>query len=516
MKNMSFSKNNCQQISLNDRSNKLTEREKRILDKSWAKVFGDRIFPLINEEKFEILYCADNGRPNTPVNIVIGSLILKEMFGLTDGELLENILFNIQYQYALRLTNYEEIPYSDRTPSRFRERLYLYEMETGRDILKEEMEQLSGEYAKLMKIDSKLKRMDSLMVSSSCKRMGRLELMYTCVSNLVKALVKSGEEIPEHLMRYADDSDKNSVCYRLKVGEVKNRLKKVTTDAFKVFDLCCDMESGYEEYQILDRMLHNQTENRQLKPAGQISPESLQNPSDEDATFRRKAGKSYQGYVANIVESCGENGNIITNYGYAVNVHADTEFAKEVVDELGSQDEQIVLVTDGAYASEETINTAAGNNIELIPTTLTGKEPQEIITEFEITEDTIETCPEGFEPIDSNYNRRNETYRAHFNKETCERCRRRNECPVKIQKRAAKVELAKKTINRARYIAKLSTEEYKRYARKRNGIEGMPSVLRRRYRVDEMPIRGLVRSKMWFGFKIGAINVKRCDNKDTE
>ncbi len=40
-------------------------------------------------------------------------------------------------------------------------------------------------------------------------------------------------------------------------------------------------------------------------------------------------------------------------------------------------------------------------------------------------------------------------------------------------------------------------------------VEGMPSVLRRRYGVDSMPVRGLVRQKMLFGFKIGAINVKR-------
>ena len=54
-----------------------------------------------------------------------------------------------------------------------------------------------------------------------------------------------------------------------------------------------------------------------------------------------------------------------------------------------------------------------------------------------------------------------------------------------------------------------TTEKYKEYARKRNGVEGIPSILGRRYGIDRMPVRGLLRSKMWFGFKIGAINVKR-------
>jgi len=78
-----------------------------------------------------------------------------------------------------------------------------------------------------------------------------------------------------------------------------------------------------------------------------------------------------------------------------------------------------------------------------------------------------------------------------------------------MQKKRALVKLSEATINRAAYVEKLSTEEYKEHARKRNGVEGVPSILRRRYGVDRMPVRGLLRSKLWFGFKIGAINVKR-------
>ena len=54
------------------------------MEKSWAKPFGDTIFPMIDETKFEVLYEGTNGRPNTPVNVVIGSLILKELTGQTD------------------------------------------------------------------------------------------------------------------------------------------------------------------------------------------------------------------------------------------------------------------------------------------------------------------------------------------------------------------------------------------------------------------------------------------------
>jgi hypothetical protein len=508
---MSFKKNERKQNEDTERIKKLTERERRMLEKSWAKAFAEKIFPLIDETAFEKLYSENNGRPNTPINITVGALILKEMNQLTDEELMDAIIFDIRYQYALHLTGYKEIPFSDRTVSRLRERLYWHESETGEDILKEEIERISGELRKIMKIQGKIKRMDSAMISSSCKNMGRLELIYTCVSNLVKALEKTGEieELPEHIRIYAEEGNRNRICYRIGPGEAKTRLEKVTTDALELYEKASGMNGGNDEFQILERVLEDQTKDGQLKPNKKISPKSLQNPSDEDATYRRKAEKGYQGYVANIIEECGEKENIITGYDYDVNVHSDAAFGAEVIEKIGSHEENVVIISDGAYASDKNFKQAEENNIELVATSMTGQAPNSIAADFVIENNEILTCPMGNEAIDSKYNPETSQYQAHFAKTDCDNCPRRDECPVVMQKRAAIVKLTETTINRARYDIKLTTTEYKEFARKRNGIEGIPSILRRRYRVDEMPVRGLLRSKMWFGFKIGAINVKR-------
>lgn len=42
---MSFKTNDCQQLSLDDSFMTLTERERKALEKSWAKIFADEIFP---------------------------------------------------------------------------------------------------------------------------------------------------------------------------------------------------------------------------------------------------------------------------------------------------------------------------------------------------------------------------------------------------------------------------------------------------------------------------------------
>ena len=83
---MSFRENDTQQLSFFSSLSGLTEREKTALDRSWAKVFADDIFPSIDEERFRCLYSDKASRPNSPVNVIIGALILKELFDLSDDE----------------------------------------------------------------------------------------------------------------------------------------------------------------------------------------------------------------------------------------------------------------------------------------------------------------------------------------------------------------------------------------------------------------------------------------------
>jgi len=64
----------------------------------------------------------------------------------------------------------------------------------------------------------------------------------------------------------------------------------------------------------------------------------------------------------------------------------------------------------------------------------------------------------------------------------------------------------------------MGTSNYQELTKKRASTEGIPTVLRRKYKIDHPPVRGLVRSKVYLGFKtclrathrqISAINYKR-------
>jgi len=82
---MSFHLNNAQQMAINDSLLSLTEREMKHLMSSWAETFSKKIFPFVKEGLFSVLY-SDNpaSRPNNPINVYFGFLILREIFNQSD------------------------------------------------------------------------------------------------------------------------------------------------------------------------------------------------------------------------------------------------------------------------------------------------------------------------------------------------------------------------------------------------------------------------------------------------
>ena len=95
---MSFVKNDNQQLTVLDSTFNLTEREKRMLEKSWAKILQTKFFLLLMKIFFLFFTVKKASRPNTPVNVIVGALILKEALNVTDDEIVEAMAFDIRYQ----------------------------------------------------------------------------------------------------------------------------------------------------------------------------------------------------------------------------------------------------------------------------------------------------------------------------------------------------------------------------------------------------------------------------------
>lgn len=513
-----FRTNDTQQITLYDSFLSLPAHIQRLIERSWAKDFSDVVFPAINEERFSVLYSEVGSRPNTPVNVLVGSMLLKEYFGQTEEELLMSIYCDVLYQYALHLTQEERPPVSDRSWSRFRERLMKYEQETGIDLMKAEMESLAQILADHMQLKGNVKRMDSLLVASRCKRMSRLEIIYTVNANAVRLLNRLGllDYVPKDCVHYLDEEDHNNVIYRCRGEEAESRLECAILEATELKQALESTElTNYQEYELLSRVLREQADkdaNGVLTPKdkGEIRSDSLQNPSDPDATFRRKAGKEYKGYVGNVVETVNDDGlGIVTTMDFEQNIHSDSQFLKDYLEQRKENAHPETLIADGAYGGTENVRLAEESGVELVATALTGKNPDEVMGEFLLSEDgsKVIRCPMGHEPEKSSYHPKTGMCRAKFSRSCCEKCPYRDKCRAREQKKSFAVNVSVKMVNRAQTLKKLSTPRYRLLSRQRNGIECRPSLLRRRLDVDNIPVFGYLPSKCFFMVKTGASNL---------
>lgn len=527
---MSFVTNSCQQLSLDDSTAHLTDRERRFLDKSWGTYFADHVFPYIDEQMFSVLY-SDNkaSRPNTPVNVLFGANILKENFGQTDDEIIESLMFDVRYQVALHTTSFEEQPLSDKSLERFRRRVLEYEAETGIDLIHECMVKLSAQMASFLKISGAVKRMDSLMIESNIRKMSRLELLYTCTANMVQLLAKNGEsDLIKGMEHYTEADDRNRVIYHNHSDETANKIETVLADASKLMQTVPEKYTDSSEWILLKKVLSQQTIEDNGKLRLRTKEEGLsgliQNPYDPEATYRKKAGKGHVGYVANIVEDVSVNedgkadGSIITDYQLEQNTYSDSQFMKDTINRLGKQDEEVTIITDGAYGSEESRELAAQNNISHVPTDLTGKDVNEFLSGFKMSKDGTQVleCPNGNVPKACNYNQNTGVCRASFYASKCSACPYKNKCNPKFHKRTTVLMISRGKIVRAAKQAEMKTDEYKKYGRIRNGVETIPSMLRRFCHIDDMPVRGRMRIKQRLGFMIGAVNFRKLRRQKPE
>jgi hypothetical protein len=320
---------------------------------------------------------------------------------------------------------------------------------------------------------------------------------------LIKVIDKN--RLPERFKPYLEESHYHDTIYRARDKDLNSKIKKVLKDGLKLYLLYRkDKEiSNTEEFKLLSRLLKEQ----KGKSSNHIAPDSLQNPTDPDATYRKKGKQKHVGYTANMVEKFDDKNRMIEGYDLQQNTYSDQKFAEDTISKLPV--EKVTALVDGAYYSEEIAKKAQAKGIKMLPTNLVGGGKHSNSDQFEIDEKEhlVTKCPSGHQPITSVF--KAGSYRAHFNKKHCNNCPLRKDCSVIKQKKSYLFKVSEKTLHRCQLITKMGTSQYQELARKRAGIEGIPSVLRRRYKIDHLPVRGVVRVKVWLGFKISAINCKR-------
>lgn len=130
----------------------------------------------------------------------------------------------------------------------------------------------------------------------------------------------------------------------------------------------------------------------------------------------------------------------------------------------------------------------------------------DIYADFKFSEDGKEiiSCPAGHRPKSNVYDINTQKSKTSFPIEQCKSCPHFAECNPQLH-----VRVAKRTSYHAEQQSFFKTENFSEYARFRNGVETIPAALRKRHNVDKMLVRGLLRCRQYFGFKVAAMNVRK-------
>ena len=364
----------------------LPAHQRERLEQSWAGTFRHEVFEWLDEQPFAVLYSDIASRPNTPVNVLVGLEMLKTGFDWSDAEMLDAFTFNMQVRYALGYENLGTGEFDLRTVYYFRRRLSDHYRTTGLSLFDRVFAQITDEQVTAFSLKTGRLRMDSTQISSNIRQMSRLQLLVEVAQRVDRMLTEAERA------HYADDfapyrrGTSGQYVYHLKSQATTPHLQQLG-ELFQRLQL--ELKAAYAThptYELLVRVLGEQfdlieTDDPALpiqpKPGTAISPNSIQSPDDSDATYRRKGGVGYTGYVANVTETC-ESENpfqLIVLTQTAPNTTDDTTLLIEAMPALTARTDVDTLYTDGGFGSPEVDATLRAPQITLIQSALRGLAP---------------------------------------------------------------------------------------------------------------------------------------------
>ncbi len=498
---------------------------KEMMERSWAPVFRELVFKKIDERRYAALYSDIYSRPNFPVNIWVGLEIIKWKFDYTDEELLEQFHFNLLTAYAVGLENLGEVTLAERTIYYNRKRLLEYEAQTGRNLLEEEFQAMADGALEEWGVNGQKQRMDSSFVGSFIRQMSRLELMVKVLQNFYGDLDGEEQARWNPLVKEYVETEARHIAYHLRSSEVDDHLQKVGALLFELHQTYVGDEgiNALKSYEHMGRVLLEQFNivggekgvQIEVKPSREISARSLQNPADDTATFRRKAGETHKGYMFNVAETCAPENQVqlLTDVCVKQNVVSDDDFLAGRLPEIKERTGVKEMITDANYTGEDSERVCREEDVAIIPTEVKGrKEPADelLLADFHFDDNAIVSCPEGYSPMEQIDKPESGRHVVRFAKGLCGVCPKAKECPVRCRKQFYSLSFTDRQALLAQRRQQLSKEDYRSKCRLRPAIEGTISQFKQKMRHGKLRIRGLSRVRnsiilMAIGINFGRI-----------
>jgi hypothetical protein len=347
--------------------------------------FYKEVFCRIPESLFANLYRdAPASRPNTPVNVLVGAMILQHLNDWTFEELADRVGFDLKIRAALGVWSVGEEPFCRATLFNFQKRLRDHMVATGNNKFQEVYDGLTQEQLKRFGLKSETQRCDSTQIGSNIRDYTRIELLVEVVLRMWRVLGDAHQQAyAERFASYVGARTSGQFLYRLRRSDIDQTLEQLGELYAWMADALETEYGSTEIHRVVRRVFAEQftrAENKiVVRPAEEIRSDALQSPDDPEATFHRKDDADYQGYVLHATETADpENAfQLITDVAVAPNNHADSKILHERLPEMHRKTPDLrELHTDAGYGSEDNDRLEAELGITAVQTAIRGRVAQ--------------------------------------------------------------------------------------------------------------------------------------------
>jgi hypothetical protein len=504
----------------------LSPKRRQLLDQSWAGLFKEQILCELPVSKLAPFFNDSFGRPTKELHSVLAVLVLQQALDLNDQQAIDQLAFNIQWHYALNIT--EESDSAKYICPKTLWNMRSIAVENGLEAIL--FEDITDKLAAVFDVNVDKQRIDSVHIKSNMRRLGRIGIfcksMHKFLVNLKRNYQPQFESVDQGIIdKYF--SEKALGCFSMvKPSESKKTLATVADDLFDLVEQFkdCEKVSAMHSYKLLERVLKEQCHLNvsddqkaiEVKKPKQIACDSLQNPSDPDATY---SGHKGQGYQLQVMESYTDSEekqvksktlNLITHVEVEKACDSDAQAlipAIESTQKRGLGPQQ--LGADALYGSDENFEDANSMGVQLVaPVTGNTEKSAVSLSQFEFCQKGhVLSCPQGHKPLISK--KKKTRFSQGFSCHICARCPLVNDCPVKPGKKYYYLRYEEKAMRIAKRRAKEQTAEFKDRYRWRAGVEATISELDRRTGVKRLRVRGFKAVRFCATLKALGVNLFR-------
>ena len=517
---------NHKQGDLFDPWSYLSPKRRRLLDQSWAGLFKNEILCELPVRKLAPFFNDHFGRPTKELHTVLGVLILQQTLDLDDQETIDQLAFNIQWHYALNIT--EESDSAKYFCPKTLWNMRSIAVENGLEALL--FDGITKKLADVFKVSTDKQRIDSVHIKSNMRRLGRIGIFSKSINKFLVNLRRGHKEQFERVDQVLIDkyfTEKALGCFSMvKPSESNKTLASVAEDLFDLVEQFkgCQPVRAMHSYKLLERVLKEQCHLKvsddkkqvEIKKPKQIGSDSLQNPSDPDATY---SGHKGQGYQLQLMETYTDSEdkevksktlNLITHVEVERACDSDAQAlipAIESTQKRGLGPDE--LEADALYGSDENFESAKVKGVELVaPVTGNTEKSAVSLSQFEFCQKGhVLSCPQGHKPLISK--KKKTRFTQGFSCQTCAKCPLVNDCPAKPGKKHYYLRYEQKAMRIAKRRATEQTADFKDRYRWRAGVEATMSELDRRTGVKQLRVRGFKAVRFSATLKAIGINLFR-------